>query len=70
MVEGGTIPGGEEEVTIDEVPRMSEILEQHWKAFSTDHQMVTAKERGIQDHCVLDKLGYGHLMRLQQMAGA
>lgn len=46
MVEGATIPEGEEEVTIDEVLHVSEMLE-YSKLFPTNHNVTTLDRGGM-----------------------
>ena len=68
MVGGGIIPGGEEEVTRDEVLLMSESLEQHSTAFPAYQTMTTATKGGtrITKSLHLAKFGIGHVVRSPQ----
>lgn len=45
VVEGGITPGGEEEVTIDEVLFISEMLKEFPKVFPAPSQLGDSKER-------------------------
>lgn len=45
-VEGGTIPGGEEEVTIDDILLLSEMLQDYSRLSPTDHILLTEEGAG------------------------
>ena len=50
--EGGTIPGGEEEVTRDEVLLVPDMLGAYSKVLPADHTLMKASRGGVLSHRV------------------